>query len=157
MSIYNITQTIEGQKVKYKRPSIKFYEAIGGKEGMEKFMSNFYDIVFKSDIHNFFPQDKDEFEEVKKKNTKFFIQLCGGPKVYEEESKGMDLDEYMIRIHDDFSISDKARIEWLGCMKEALESVDMDDEIKKEFWDYCEKFSKLTVNSFPKKDFNPYF
>jgi hemoglobin len=115
------------------------------------------EIIYKSDIHNFFPQDKEEFDKVKVKNTKFFVQLCGGPKVYEEESGGMDLDEFMIRVHDDFSIPEKARIEWLGCMREALRAYDMDEDIKEDFWQYCDKFSKLTVNQFPeKREFNPF-
>jgi len=150
--IYNITDTVEGEKVEYKNPTKRFFDAVGGTEGMRELMYRFYDIIYESEIHNFFPQDKDEFDKVKEKNTKFFIQLCGGPKVYEEESGGMDLDEYMIRVHDDFSIPDKARVEWLGCMSEALKSIEMDDDIKNEFWEYCEKFSKLTVNSFPKKE-----
>ncbi len=154
---YEITKTIEGEEVDFKNPSPKFYEAVGGEKGMRELMHNFYEIIYKSDISNFFPQDKEEFDKIALKNTNFFVQLCGGPKVYEEETGGMDLDTYMIRIHDDFSIAEKARIEWLGCMRETLESYDMDEELKADFWDYCDKFSKLTVNSFPqKRDFNPY-
>jgi hemoglobin len=154
---YEITPTVEGEKVEFKNPSPEFFNAVGGAEGMQELMYSFYEIIYKSDIHNFFPQDKDEFDKVKVKNTKFFVQLCGGPKVYEEESGGMDLDEFMIRVHDDFSIPEKARLEWLGCMREALKAYDMDEDIKEDFWQYCDKFSKLTVNSFKeKKAFNPY-
>lgn len=154
---YKITPTVQGEKVDYQNPSPEFYKAVGGEEGMRNLMYNFYDIIYTSDIHNFFPQDKGEFDKVKEKNTKFFIQLCGGPKVYENELNGMDLDTYMIRIHDDFSIPEKARTEWLGCMREALEQVDMKEEIKENFWNYVERFSKLTVNQFPDKKPNPYF
>jgi hemoglobin len=63
----------------------------------------------------------------------------------------------MIRVHDDFSIAEKARVEWLGCMRDALREVEgMDYETKMDFWNYVEKFSKLTVNNFPKMN-NPYF
>jgi hemoglobin len=154
---YEITKTIQDEKVEFKHPSQRFYEAVGGEEGMRKLMYSFYDIIYESDIHNFFPQDREEFDKVKEKNTKFFIQVCGGPKVYDDVSGGMDLDEYMIRVHDDFTINESARVEWLGCMKSALENFDMDEEIKQDFWEYVEAFSKLTVNSF--KDlhsFNPY-
>ena len=78
----------------------------------------------------------------------FFIEICGGPKVYTEAAAGTDLNEYMIRIHDDFSITEKARCEWLGCMETALRETDMSQELKDDFWDYLEKFSKLTVNTF---------
>ncbi len=61
----------------------------------------------------------------------------------------MELNEFMVRIHDDFSIYEKSRYEWLGVMEETLKEVDIDQAIKDDFWDYLEKFSKLTVNTFP--------
>ncbi len=143
----DITPVVKGEKVAFKNPD-KFYKAIGGEEGMKKLMYDFYDRIYESDIAHFFPQDEDEFQKVKEKNTKFFIQICGGPKVY-EEAQGMDLNEYMIRLHDEFSINEKARIEWLGTIREALDAVEgLNDEAKEEFWDYLDNFSKLTVNSF---------
>jgi len=149
----DITPVVKGEAVKFKNPPKEFYEAIGGEEGMRELMYSFYDKIYESDIAHFFPQDEDEFEKVKVKNTKFFIQICGGPKVYEDEAKGMDLNEdlneYMIRLHDDFSINEKARIEWLGTMREALNEVKhVDESIKEGFWSYLDNFSKLTVNSF---------
>ncbi len=124
----------KGESVEFKNPSKEFLKAVGGEEGMRKLMYNFYDKIYESDIAHFFPQDEDEFQKVKEKNTKFFIQICGGPKVYEDEAKGMDLNEYMIRVHDDFSINEKARIEWLGTMREALNELkNVDEKIKEDF------------------------
>ena len=144
-----ITPVKKGEEVHFKNPSRRFFDAIGGEEGMRKLMYSFYDKIYESDIAHFFPQDPEEFEKVKVKNSKFFIQICGGPKVYEDEAKGMDLNEYMIRVHDDFSINEKARVEWLGTMREALNEVEgVDEDIKEEFWDYLDQFSKLTVNTF---------
>ncbi len=145
---YEVSKVEKGKDVSFTRPKAEFYEAVGGAEGMKALMYDFYDIIYESDIAHFFPQDEDEFEKVKEKNTKFFIQMCGGPKVYENETKGMPLDEYMVRLHDDFSIYEKSRYEWLGCMEEALRKVDMEQRIKDDFWEYLESFSKLTVNSF---------
>ncbi|SFV68505.1 Hemoglobin-like protein HbO [hydrothermal vent metagenome] len=146
----DITPVTKGKAVHFKNPPIAFFNAIGREEGMKELMYDFYDKIYESDIAHFFPQDENEFEHVKEKNTKFFIQICGGPKVYEGESGGMDLNEYMIRIHDDFSITEKSRIEWLGTMREALrdKAKHVDQELIEEFWDYLEKFSKLTVNTF---------
>ncbi len=145
-----LTPVEKGEEVKFKNPPQAFYEAIGKEEGMRELMYDFYDKIYESEIAHFFPQDEEEFEKVKEKNTKFFIQICGGPKVYEEESKGTDLNEYMVRIHDDFSITEKSRIEWLGTMREALadKARHVDIELIKSFWDYLENFSKLTVNTF---------
>ena len=154
---YEITPTVEGEKVYFKDPSPEFFKAVGEEKGMQKLMYSFYDIIYESDIQNFFPQNKEEFDKVKFKNTKFFIQLCGGPKVYEEVADGVPLNDFMIHVHDDFTINEKSRVEWLGCMKQALQNHDMDEEIKQDFWKYAEAFSKLTVNQF--KDlqaFSPY-
>jgi len=146
---YEVSKVEKGQEVQFKRPSSEFFEAVGREEGMRKLMYDFYDIIYESDIAHFFPQDEEEFEAVKEKNTKFFIQICGGPNVYKSETGGgMALDEFMIRLHDDFSIYEKSRYEWLGCMEEALRKVEMEQRIKDDFWDYLEKFSKLTVNTF---------
>ena len=145
---YKVSPVEKGEKVHFKNPAKEFYEALGF-DGMQKLMYNFYDKIYESEIAHFFPQDEDEFHEIKVKNTKFFIQICGGPKVYEDEAKGMELNEYMVRIHDDFSITEKSRYEWLGTMEDALRECDeVSQELKDDFWDYLEKFSKLTVNTF---------
>ncbi len=52
--------------------------------GMKDLMYRFYDEIYDSGIANFFPQDEEEFDKVKEKNALFFIELCGGPKVYNE-------------------------------------------------------------------------
>ena len=145
----DITAVQKGEQVHFHNPVIEFYNAVGGEDGMRELMYNFYDKIYESDIAHFFPQDEDEFHDIKVKNTKFFIQICGGPKVYEEEAKGVELNEFMIRLHDDFSITEKSRIEWLGTMREALQEVKgMDRSLIEEFWNYLENFSKLTVNTF---------
>jgi len=140
----------KGQNVSFRNPPASFYEAIGQEEGMRDLMYDFYDRIYESTIAHYFPQDEAEFEKVKIKNSRFFIQICGGPKVYEGEAGGMDLNEYMIRVHDDFSITEKSRIEWLGTMRDALaaKAQHVPFDILAEFWDYLEQFSKLTVNTF---------
>ncbi len=145
-----ITATQKGATVHFKNPPAAFFEAIGGEAGMQVLMYDFYDKIYESRIAHFFPQDEAAFDEVKFKNSKFFIQICGGPKVYEGEAKGMDLNEYMIRVHDDFSINENNRIEWLGTMREALadKAQHVDIALIREFWEYLENFSKLTVNTF---------
>ena len=130
-----ITPVEKGEQVHFHNPVIEFYNAVGGEDGMRELMYNFYDKIYESDIAHFFPQDEDEFAEIKVKNTKFFIQICGGPKVYEDEAKGVELNEYMIRLHDDFSITEKSRIEWLGTMRDALNEVKgVDAKLIEDFW-----------------------
>ncbi|MCW8895045.1 MAG: globin [Sulfurimonas sp.] len=147
---YEITKAVKDEDVKFKSPDPAFYNALGY-DGMQELMYKFYDRIYDSDIAHFFPQDHEEFEEVKKKNTKFFIQICGGPSIYDEEMKGKDLDQYMIDIHKDFSIYLKSRDEWLGTFRTVLEELEIEQKIKDDFWDYLDKFSKLTVNKWPKE------
>jgi len=145
-----ITPVEKAETVHFKNPPAAFFDAVGREEGMQELMYDFYDKIYESAIAHYFPQDEAAFDEVKFKNSKFFIQICGGPKIYEDEAKGMDLNEFMIRVHDDFSITESSRIEWLGTMREALadKAQHVDLELIKEFWEYLERFSKLTVNTF---------
>jgi len=147
---YEITKSVKGEKVDFKNPDPAFYEALGY-DGMQDMMYKFYDKIYESDIANFFPQDEEEFEKVKKKNTKFFIQICGGPSIYDESMKGIDLNKYMIDLHKGFSIYEKSRNEWLGTFREVLVDVDVDEKLKEDFWAYLDKFSKMTVNSYLKE------
>ncbi len=140
--MYEISDTKKGEKVEFSNPPKEFFEALGV-EGMRRFMYDFYERISQSDIAHFFPQDEEEFEKVKQKNTDFFIQICGGPAVYDQDE---DLNDYMVRFHEQFSIDERARIEWLGTMREALEELDIDEDLKRAFWEYVEAFSKLCVN-----------
>ncbi len=138
---YKVTPTVFGQRPPFKTPDKIFIEELT-EEGFYKLMSDFYDIVIESDISNFFPQDPEMLEQVKKHNTKFFIEVCGGTPAYSEQMGHVD----MVKMHEEFSIPEKARLEWLGCMKEVLEPLDISDEAKQTFWDYVEVFSKHLVN-----------
>ncbi|MGM0533194.1 MAG: globin [Campylobacterota bacterium] len=142
---YKVTPTVFGQRPEYKNPDPIFLQEVT-EEGFYKLMSDFYDLVIESDIANFFPQDEALLEQVKKHNTKFFIEVCGGTPVYSREMGHVD----MVKMHEEFSIPEKARLEWLGCMKEILQGLDISDEAKQTFWDYVEVFSKHLVNEKPK-------
>lgn len=96
--MYEATPVVKGEAVHFSMPDPAFYEALGY-EGMKDLMYRFYDEIYESSIANFFPQDEEEFNKVKEKNARFFIQLCGGPEVH-TESEGQNLNEYMIRLHD---------------------------------------------------------
>ncbi|MDY0321912.1 MAG: globin [Arcobacteraceae bacterium] len=137
---YKVTTTVFGERPDFKEPRKILQEL--GRDGFGAMMDRFYDIVVESDIANFFPQDKDMLDKVKKHNTKFFVEACGGEKEYTKEVGHID----MVEMHKPFSIPEKARVEWLGCMRELLEELNISDEAKQEFWDYCEVFSKHMVN-----------
>lgn len=138
---YHVSKTKFGEKPDFEYPSPLFMQELGV-EGMKKLFSDFYDIVVDSDIGNFFPQNEEELEKVKAHNVKFFIEAAGGPKFYSEAVGHFD----MMKTHEQFSITEKARREWLGCMEEVLRKTDISNEAKQSFWDFLEIFSKHTVN-----------
>lgn len=138
---YHISKTKFGEKPPFEFPKQLFLEELGV-EGMKKLFSDFYDLLVDSDISNFFPQDEEELEKVKAHNVKFFIEAAGGPKLYSEAVGHFD----MMKTHEQFSITEKARREWLGCMEEVLRKTDISNDAKQSFWNFLEAFSKHTVN-----------
>jgi hemoglobin len=138
---YSVSKTNFGDKPTFTYPNPVFLEEIG-EERLKKLFSDFYDLVVDSDIGNFFPQNEEELDKIKAHNVKFFIEACGGEKHYTNAVGHFD----MLKTHEQFSITEKARREWLGCMEEVLRKVDISSEAKQSFWDFLEAFSKHTVN-----------
>ncbi len=138
---FKVTKTEFGEKPNFEYPKPIFLEELG-EEGLKKLFSDFYDLVVESDIGNFFPQNHEELEKVKAHNVKFFIEACGGEKHYTNAVGHFD----MLKAHEQFSITEKARREWLGCMEEVLRKTNISDEAKQSFWNFLETFSKHTVN-----------
>lgn len=138
---YHVSKTTFGEKPDFEYPKPLFIEELK-EEGLVTLFSDFYDLIVDSDISNFFPQDDDELDKIKAHNVKFFIEAAGGPKHYTEAVGHFD----MMKTHEQFSITEKARREWLGCMEEVLRKTDISEEAKQSFWDFLEKFSKHTVN-----------
>lgn len=72
----------------------------------------------------------------------FLVQYWGGPTTYTEVRGHPRL---RMR-HAGFHIDEAARDEWLSCMKEAVEGVDMDDELREQLWDYLQMAAHALVN-----------
>ncbi len=110
---------------------------------MRKMVSDHYDLLIESSITDLFPKNPIALEKAKEHSADFFIQICGGPK-YFNENRGMP---QLNRRHQPFKISNDGRIEWLNCYKQVLEKVDLPEEVKLSFWNYLDVFSKWMVNS----------
>jgi hemoglobin len=144
MHHYKATPSTFGERPQHPIPDPRFFEALG-EDGFREMINNFYDKVIESDIAHFFPQDEEELEFVKHRNAGFFMEVCGGPKVY-SQGHG-NLDNHMVRMHKPFSITETARMTWLECMEETLDELDVEQELKDSFWAYIEVFSKWLVNT----------
>jgi hemoglobin len=95
-----------------------------GNENLQKLIDQFYDLVFSSEkIAPLFKNDK---EEIKEKQYLFLSQFLGGPQLYTEKYGHPK----MRARHLPHAISEEAKNEWLRCMKLAVETLDLTDDLK---------------------------
>ncbi len=95
-----------------------------GNENLQKLIDQFYDLVFSSEkIAPLFKNDK---EEIKEKQYLFLSQFLGGPQLYTEKYGHPK----MRARHLPHAISEEAKNEWLRCMKLAIETLDLTDDLK---------------------------
>jgi len=114
-----------------------------GEEGMRKMISDFYDLLVKSDIKHLFPIHKEAIDLAKKHSADFMIQICGG-KEYYKESRGNPM---LRKRHKPFKITKNARITWLTCYREVLLKQNLPQDIVESFWKYLDDFSIWMVNT----------
>jgi len=139
---YNITQAQFGVRPPVTKPNPKFLEVLG-EDGLRNLVSNHYDILRTSQIKELFPKDDKKFEKAKQNSADFFIQICGGPD-YFNQNRGNPM---MVARHQPFKITSKARLVWLESYKNALENLEIEDELKQSFWNYIDIFSIWMINT----------
>jgi len=139
---YNITQAQFGSRPPVTKPNPKFLEVLG-EDGLRNLVSNHYDILRTSQIKDLFPKDDEKFAKAKQNSADFFIQICGGPD-YFNQNRGNPM---MVARHEPFKITPKARLVWLESYKNALENLELEDELKQSFWNYIDIFSIWMINT----------
>ncbi|XPV67999.1 MAG: globin [Halarcobacter sp.] len=139
---YIITPAQIGQRPEVALPNPQILEYLG-EEGMRKMISDHYDLLKQSNIRGLFPPSDEGFELAKKHSADFFIQICGGPR-YFDQSRGAPR---MVARHSPFEITVEARRIWLESYIMILSSLDMPDELKQSFWNYIDIFSIWMINS----------
>jgi hemoglobin len=116
------------------------YEIIG-EERLAKLIDRFYDRVFTSEkIGPLFQTDRDL---VKKKQRFFLTQFLGGPQLYNEEFGH----PRMRMRHMPHKITAEAKDEWLKCMKEAIDEMEIQEEIKIALYNCFPQIAQHMVNS----------
>ncbi|WP_321311466.1 globin [Halarcobacter sp.] len=138
---YNITEAVFGQRPNVELPNPKILEFLG-EDGMRNMVARHYDLLAQSEIKELFPSTVEGLEMAKKHAADFFIQICGGPK-YFNESRGAPK---MVARHMPFEIDSNARIVWLEKYAQAMEETNLSDELKNSFWNYINIFSIWMIN-----------
>ncbi len=116
-------------------------------EGMRAMIDEHYELLIKSSIKELFPFEPKILELAKKHAADFFVQICGGPR-YFDESRGAPM---MARRHSPFKITPEARIVWLETFATALDKTSTSDELKESFWKYLDIFSIWMINTASEK------
>lgn len=124
-------------------PSHEIYPAMG-EENIFKMLEDFYMELERSPIRPMFPEN---MRDASKKSAAFFVFLCGGPPLYQQQF-GPPM---MRKRHLPFPIDEQARQIWLSCFRKTLENADAKYHFPMQhmpsFWTFLEKFSAWMVNT----------
>jgi hemoglobin len=118
---------------------LSFYERIG-QENIKQLIAYFYDEVRDNAILR--PMYPGDMEAAERRLSMFMIQYLGGPATYSERRGHPRL---RMR-HMSFPIDERARDEWLGCMRKALDKVKMDEESRNFLWSYFSQTADFLRN-----------
>ena len=143
---FSILPYQEGVNPPVTKPTPAFLEDIG-EQGIRDLLDRFYMGLFESPIKDIFPSDKEDMKIAAQHSADFFIQICGGPK-YFNQNRGAP---QMRRRHAPFHITPHARLHWLVTFEEALQPI-IEQKLSSEkniqsFWNYLNIFSQWMINS----------
>ena len=118
-----------------------FYEQVGGEKFFANLVSQFYAVVATDPIlRPMYPET--DMKGAAQRLQWFLEQYWGGPTTYSEERGHPRL---RMR-HAEFHIDSAARDAWLLCMKDAVNGLEVADELKAELWNYMELAANSMVN-----------
>jgi hemoglobin len=112
-----------------------------GEKRLKVLVDLFYDRVFSSEkIGPLF--NKSDKELVRRKQFLFLSQFLGGPSIYSEE---YGYPRMRMR-HLPHTIDEQAMLEWLRCMKEAIDQLELDESLASELFACFPKVAAHMVN-----------
>lgn len=115
------------------------YESLG-EEKIKTLVHHFYQHVTESpELRKLYPEDLAPAEE---RLFLFLIQVFGGPQTYMEK-RGHPM---LRKRHFQWPIDTQMRNTWLNCMIKAIDSVEMDNNIKEGIISYFVKAANHMVN-----------
>lgn len=118
-----------------------FFEKVGGEKTFNDLVSHFYALVAVNPVLRPMYPDSD-LKAAAERLQMFLIQYWGGPGTYSEQRGHPRL---RMR-HAPFHIATKERDEWLVCMRQAVDGLTIEDDLKSELWNYLEMAANSMVN-----------
>ena len=120
---------------------MSLYEQMGGRKTFENLVSHFYALVATDPVlRPMYPDD--HFKGAAERLLMFLEQYWGGPDTYSQVRGHPRL---RMR-HAQFKIGEKERDVWLSHMKSAVDSLEMDNEIREQLWSYLVMAANSMVN-----------
>jgi len=114
---------------------------MGGERTFNDLVSHFYALVAVNPIlRPMYPEN--DLHGAGRRLQLFLEQYWGGPTTYSEERGHPRL---RMR-HAGFHIDSAARDAWLLCMKDAVNGLEISDDLKAELWSYLEMAANSMVN-----------
>lgn len=118
-----------------------FYDKLG-ENRLNQLLDTFYDKVFESDkIRHLFQQTPKD--EIKLKQKLFLTQFLGGAPLYSERFGPPQ----MRKRHIPHEITEEAKEEWLRCMRESINTLDWDKDLKDTLYNIFPRVAQHMVNS----------
>ncbi|MBU6353181.1 MAG: globin [Actinomycetales bacterium] len=117
------------------------YEEMGGRATFEALVSHFYARVAVDPILRPMYPDND-LKGAAERLLMFLEQYWGGPTTYSEQRGHPRL---RMR-HAQFTIGEAERDAWLRIMREAVDDLNMREDLRVELWDYLEMAANAMVN-----------
>ncbi|WP_043640193.1 globin [Nonomuraea candida] len=119
-----------------------FYDAAGGEETFRRLVHRFYEGVAEDPIlRPLYPEE--DLTGAEERLRGFLIQYWGGPRTYSEQRGHPRL---RMR-HVPFVIGEAERDAWLRHMRDAVDELDLPDELENQLWDYLVYAAQSLVNS----------
>ena len=116
------------------------YQKLGA-ENLQLLVDNFYDLVQDNDLLS--PLFKGDFDSIRKKQFMFLSQFLGGPQLY---TIAFGHPRMRMR-HMPHKVKIEAKDEWLKCMKQCINQLDIDDNFKDVLYNCFPKVAEHMVNS----------
>jgi hemoglobin len=119
-----------------------FYERVGGAPTFERLVKVFYDGVAEDEVlRPLYPED--DLGPAADRLRMFLEQYWGGPTTYSDQRGHPRL---RMR-HAPYRVDSLARDQWLLHMRAAVDSLDLDQELDDELWNYLVMAAHSMVNT----------
>ncbi|QXJ21035.1 globin [Actinomadura graeca] len=121
---------------------VTFYEAAGGEETFRRLVHRFYQGVAEDPVlRPLYPEE--DLGPAEERLRLFLIQYWGGPKTYGERRGHPRL---RMR-HVPFVIGEAEREAWLRHMRDAVDELELPEQLEKMLWDYFTMAARSLVNA----------